>query len=588
MRPKKNYFLSGFKKIFFIIWFLVPFSANSAILHKSYIVEQDQGTDILCDPYIVQKNDYVLKLFSQKGEISHQDFPEFLNIFARINPHISDVNKICPGQHILIPLKKLSPNTLTGQSSGIVTIPFVTISNIAETIQTYSKKYKVHRGDCISKIISRSYGIYGTEAYDQGVKLFKLINPDVTDLNRIYAGQTINIPEPTLQDQPWYKSLFDSSGNIRKNKIISTENGFDITGSEPLQSQATINDSISVFAQVASILEAKLLNEGKYHFPKQGENDLELDLSYFPLLTMGDRFRILFSKNDEIPKADVELIKSFWRNLKIVSISSEPSVKEVLDAVVAAMGDDFTKKQVLFSDNGIEVDVRAEWIIYKPTEKGNKAGYDCINLIKSSNERTPDSICRYLEEKNITIKDIIDKEKNSNSNTKVLRHKISGSDIITIKGSDRKHFVNELLLSMGYNYSQNVNITFPYAGIQVEAVSNLLQKNDGTSLLIDFGDFYGDAILAIKNSGLNIIQLKDENKLDTFISIILESIGDPYVINPNFTAVESPIDYNTRLTIPGFLVKAGEKSRIMIVRMLLHDEIVQFLQEQGIKIIMIG
>jgi len=62
--------------------------ADSAFLYKSYIVHQDRGRDILCDPYIVKKNDYVLKLFKQKGEIAHKDFPEFLRIFKRINPHI--------------------------------------------------------------------------------------------------------------------------------------------------------------------------------------------------------------------------------------------------------------------------------------------------------------------------------------------------------------------------------------------------------------------------------------------------------------------------------------------------------------------
>ncbi len=89
---------------FLIGSFLIgPVPADGAFLYKSYTIRYDRGWDILCDPYVVQKNDWVIKLFKQKGEIAHKDFPEFLRIFKRINPHIRDINRIRPGQHIMIP-----------------------------------------------------------------------------------------------------------------------------------------------------------------------------------------------------------------------------------------------------------------------------------------------------------------------------------------------------------------------------------------------------------------------------------------------------------------------------------------------------
>jgi len=124
---------------------IAPLKANAAFLYKSYTIRYDRGWDILCDPYVVQKNDWVLKLFRQKGEIAHKDFPEFLRIFQRINPHIRDVDRIQPGQYIMIPLRKLRQGSMPGQSTGIVTVPFVTISNIPEPLKVYSKAYKVQR-----------------------------------------------------------------------------------------------------------------------------------------------------------------------------------------------------------------------------------------------------------------------------------------------------------------------------------------------------------------------------------------------------------------------------------------------------------
>ena len=128
-----------------------------AVLYRTYVVKYDRGWDILCDAYIVQKNDWVYKIFRQKGEISANDFQEFLSIFERLNPHIRDIDRIRPHQNILIPLKKLEPGTLPGQSSGVVTIPFVSISKLSEYIGAYSETYTVKKGDSLEQIARKHH-----------------------------------------------------------------------------------------------------------------------------------------------------------------------------------------------------------------------------------------------------------------------------------------------------------------------------------------------------------------------------------------------------------------------------------------------
>ena len=41
--------------------------AGAALWDKRYVVKNDQGKDILCDPYTVEKNDWIVKIFRQKG-----------------------------------------------------------------------------------------------------------------------------------------------------------------------------------------------------------------------------------------------------------------------------------------------------------------------------------------------------------------------------------------------------------------------------------------------------------------------------------------------------------------------------------------
>ncbi|MGB2690102.1 MAG: hypothetical protein WBC36_14060, partial [Desulfobacterales bacterium] len=152
--------------IYFVIITLVCMitfpCAYAAFFYKSYVIRYDRGQNILCDPYVVKKDDWVFKLFREKGEISNRDFPEFLRIFKRLNPHIHDINRIRPGQHIVIPLKKVDQNELPEQSSGVVTIPYLTKGTLPDDATKYSTDYRVKNGDCVSILISRKYGNYGT------------------------------------------------------------------------------------------------------------------------------------------------------------------------------------------------------------------------------------------------------------------------------------------------------------------------------------------------------------------------------------------------------------------------------------------
>ena len=141
------------------------------------------------------------------------------------------------------------------------------------------------------------------------------------------------------------------------------------------------------------------------------------------------------------------------------------------------------------------------------------------------------------------------------------------------------------MAAMGYEYAQDVGITFPYAGIQIGASSNLLTTGDGNPLLVDFGDLYGDAVQAIEKTGLNIIQITDKDDKTNIISKILSATGLSYINNPTFFAAKRPVILNTSFTIPGFLISNNEAPEILLAMVPLHQGVVQLLQDRGIKVI---
>jgi len=571
------------------------YDVNAAFLYKSYVVWKDKERDVLCDPYIVQKDDCLFKLFEQRGEISQKDFPEFLSIFKRINPHIHNANKILPGQHILIPLKILRQDSMLGQSSGIVTIPFVTISSIPEILKNHSIEYTVKQGDYSAKLVAQGYKIHNTKSYDEkerlyreGMKLFRIINPEIVDPNFIHIGQKVYIPDPSIRNQPWYKSLFDAFGNIVE-KIALGGTVSSSTRVKASVAAVTRKEDIaeSPLKQLAHTLDARLLNKGIYYFPTQGEEDFSLDLSRFPVIELKNQSRIIFQE-DDMQEYALNAIKSSWKNVIIVPISQKSSSEHLFDSVIKSVFRDSIKNKLSFSDQGMEVNITARWIIEKQLGDENKAHPVCINFIENQDERIPDSICRYLESQGVIVKDIIkDGKITKKYKKKDVKNQQFDKNITFINALEIKDIINDLLKSMGYRYEQNINITFPYEGIQVQALANLISLKADAPLIVDFGNIYGEAVIAIKKAGMEVVRIDTGDNINTSIEKLLKGIRLDYMVNPMFFVAKRPEKYNTSLTIPGFLVADSEGNNILISTVSLHKELIQYLRDRDLKVVII-
>jgi len=558
--------------------------AYCAFVYKNYVVRYDRGWDILCDPYVVKKNDWIFKLLRQKGEISHKDYPEFLRIFKRLNPNVRDIDRIRPGQHIVIPLKKVPRDALPEQSSGVVTIPFLADSRMSQALEKYSSPYRVQKGDSISILISRQFEGHGTQAYEQGMKLFRVMNPKIKNLNCIYVGQVIRIPDPEIQSQPRVPSLFEQTTQHDKTADIDPSI---IAGQKtpiPDMAKDTEKQTESPLSEVAWALDAKFFNKGVYYFPRLGWEDVKVDLSRSPFMELRDGTRVFFPINADNQASEIKMAQSFWKDVHIVTTGPGDSVEQIFDTVLGRFENKVVKNRLSVSDHGVKIEVRGMWIIEQPEPSEEEKRYLCITLIEGPEERTPASIIRYLDQNGIVIKEVFKGKISAARESNAPRYKRTSEDVHVINASNHKVFVSDFLGAMGYRYQPNETISFEYAGIPIDAVSNLATHNSGTSFLIDFGEFYGDAVRAIKKSGRNIIQVKNSDTLDVISARLFAAMGVSFTENPSFLAAKRSAGHNTTLTIPGFLIDDAKTPETLLAMVPLHDGVVEFLANKGIKI----
>ena len=557
----------------------------SGLIYKNYIVRYDRGWDILCEPYIVRENDSVLKIFHQKGEISRKDYRDFLDIFRRLNPQIRNVDLIRPGQGIVIPLRKQEHGSLHVPASGVVTIPFVTLHDVTEIIRQYSNLHTVRKGDMVSRLISLEYGRYGSESYREGIQLFAAANPDVKNLELIYVGQKLNIPDPAIKENPWYDSLFDDQGHLKEavNQIqphLPKKNNPGAEDQLKLAIAPEVKKNAGNLMLAAQCVGGRLNARGIYHLPRQGADEFKLDLLKHPMLEFDRDPKLVFTPDDMIMDLEKNWFQTQWPGMRPVTVSQGASTEQYTAAIFDALEDDHERaEELIIKKRGVRMTVRAKYI--RTENEGRRL---CITPIAKAAQQTPASIRRYLEQSGILIKELI-----TGGTAGCSHHPVPNSskikEIVSITATSQKDFVHDLARRLGFPYVPNTNITFPYAGIQVEAYAHLISTKNGKETLIDFGDLYGNAVTAIRKAGLNVVQIRPEDSFGLVAQKILTALSIRYEQHPTFLAAKRSPQYNTAITIMGILFKIDDNRQVLLTSADLHSAVTGMLTDRAVNVI---
>lgn len=546
-----------------IIISLTVFSlAHAALWNKRYLVKQDLGVDILCDPYTVKKDDWVYKIFRQKGEISEANFPTFLEIFKRLNLQVDDIDRIYPGDLIFIPLKMITEGTLPFRVKDSVTIPFASISG--DPVETIL----IRKGDTVSELITRLAGGYGTQAYYDGLRRFKALNPQLTDLDDIMVGQRVQIPA-FLVSGPNQAPL----GNEIEGPLVDESSNPPMTGA---------------LRQVATLLEASLFDQGEYHFPMTANADLRLDLALFPVMQLKDLTRILFIKSASEVNADLNIIKSHWKDLQIVRMPAPPvSVYQLLDQITTALNKGKSRRMVTFNDGDVKVEIKAKWILEMKSWGEAAHHYICLSPAEPEASPYPEAAFRYLTKHHMTYWEIKPDGRITGTSEKSRESQPAEAAPPTAFIVKLRPIIRNLSSAMGWTFQENVSISFPYAGSQVNAVSNLLSIDSNQTCLVDFGSFAGETISSIEASGLKVVSLSDSDDTWHQIQNLFDVLSVKYTKNPSIPMSSRNDGHGVFFNCQGLMVDKAD-SQVLLTPSVFSDEVSTTLENRGIRILKVN
>lgn len=594
-----------------VVMLLMPAKSPAVFYQKHYAVEQDRGKDILCDPYVVQQNDYVLKLLEQRGDIAYKDFPRFLEIFMRINPNVRDLDLIYPNQHILIPLRVLEPGTLTGQESGRVSIPVIPITSLPDALMQFSDSYTVQYGDWISKLISRRFGRYGSDGYRRGMRLFTMMNPEIKDIDRIRVGSRIRLPKSGVRNEPWFADLTQQdspppeSSSESGEKVVSMD--LDLQQQTARQSAAVADlaeideppadprevsvsvqwvADLSVLARAAQILDVRIFDKGRYFFPRPGNEDLAIDLSRTPMLETGEGRKFLLTRRDWLSPGDQAVLQIYWRNLEILFVPQQPALTWLLEKLIPKLDPDGYEKRLSIDQNGVVTVLRGRFIYRDPESRDTIY----LNILPDPDMFTPEPVCQYLQAHGIQVRDWVETREKSGWVVYEKNGSKSLPDPVYIDKPRPEHLVRTLVEMAGYTYHENVEVSFPYAGFQVRASTNLLSWGQQAEMLIDFGNLQGDAVEAIERTGFQVVQIPPGTDQGLILDSLAEVLPFEIMEDPIFWTAKRPRIYNVSIQVPGFLIschnrQGGGDKKILLSRVSVSRGLEAYFKQEAISVI---
>lgn len=294
--------------------------------YKRYSIFKYKNDDVLCEPYTVNKDDWLYKIFRKKGEISEKDFPHFLIIFKEINPQISNIDAIEPGIHILIPLKTVEKEDYDLSTPGNVDVPVIEFSTMMEDLDLnpFLRKHTVKKGENISTLVDKEFLQKGGGLSDEGLKAFQMANPNVKNINIVYEGEDIFLPDPSIKSEPWFQSFL--SGKIKFKPGAGA--------GEEKKEEAQLKMEAYKLLQLkkySSLIGGTLLSQGKMYFPNQNATSQVLDLSSAPIIETSDGSKILIIAGENVNDELLENVQTYWKDLKIQMMSE--TIEDLKNAV---------------------------------------------------------------------------------------------------------------------------------------------------------------------------------------------------------------------------------------------------------------
>lgn len=527
-------------------------------------VAEIDGRKIPIERYEVQSGDHLWKILREKGLVKKQVLQEVLRNLKRLNPSLTKLDLLHPGETIVIPL--LITPAGSSQKPSRSQEPPAPLETIREGD---AENYTVQPGDSLIRIIKNRYGLSEREIHDEFLNLLKKMNPSHENLNLLFPGQKIRLP------------IY--SARVIRSPVPPPPPPEGTT--EPSKQE---EEALLLKAQVASIFKemgVDWIEAGQHFIPLKSGGQINLSAESFPIINLPSGNRIILDFGKGLPERMASLITSHWQNYKVVRLKSGDTLREAVGKVISACG--FKKvygpSETLEVPGNIALRLKGDWMIR--TEGESPSGGDwifSINLLDPLSPRTPTSLKKIFEDMRVRLIEypilVAPPEGHSPQEARTIEG-----------GGSTRELLENLLHLIGRSFSKDVEIPVyrsDKSGFNLIVKADFLLNLNGSDCIIDFAGLGPEIVSFLKEHHFRILSLGETSDPLTVVSGVFDFLSIPFDPNPHqFLAADRDQSRNISIMVDGIVFNSQDGKRILVPARILPPPLLQFLSGKGYQIL---
>ncbi|MFA5321271.1 MAG: LysM peptidoglycan-binding domain-containing protein [Smithella sp.] len=465
--------------------------------------------------YTVRKGDMISIIIRNIPGISEEDIANNYQIIKELNPNLSNINKLEVGQSLVLPGK---PVTVTeAEDAGYKS------NDEPKTSPAAFQKYKIKSGDTLIKIIYRE--LKTRSNIHKTLEAIKAVNPNIKNVNKIYAGSVIKLPGKTVfAKAPEEIKPVTQKMATTLEQADQPEKIIEIKEKKVMPPEARL----AVLKQIITQMNGTITTTGNYYLPIPKAGQVTIDCSKMPLVEFDDNTTVFVDLENRAPNNLKKMISDNWTNYYLVKVSKDDDVVAILKKIINS-----TKNySMVKSENPLTrgsvppVEVLVDWVISK-SQRGKNQPIQGLRSIYENNILLPKSLKNYYQKNGFIITEISDE-------TGVVgkpEELYSLPPIAVFPTTSAKDFAYALASHLGLNAAKDVDIQLfdtVQDGFTLSIKADILINKDDKKYIIHSQSLSPQFINALKQDGNETIFVSDNESPKNIMENILRGFNIPF------------------------------------------------------------
>ncbi len=534
-------------------------------------VKRLRAREVIYERYTVEKGDYIWKLLRKRGLLEKPDLSELLSVLKKINPALTNLDLIHPGETVLIPIN-IIPVKGYGKVREVGEESALDLTSLEEM---EVENYVVRPGDTLTKIVRNRFNMPPDVFFQNYLHLVQKLNPDLTNPDLIYSNQIIRLPifSPEIVRMPI---------KAKPKPDQARERRFAESPDTP-QTLALKRDLRDIFNQMGQ----EWVDTGEQYIPLKSGGQVNLKAQSFPILNVTTGRRLIIDIKGELPDDISSIIEADWEDYKVVRLATDDNLRTAVDKILTACNfHRIVRAGDYFKMSGqVDIAIAGDWAIIPQKGKGDIPDkIITLTFIGNRAEQTPRMVRAYLEKLGVTVIDYPD---------------FIGLDDATGEPPALKRITGEqnadfplptlLLELIGQPFARRVEMPL-YRGeqpaVNVIIQADLFFNRDGRDCIIDTTGISPQIVSLLRKHRIYVLSLSDEREPRRIVALMLDFLGIPFASKLHqFPVSARNRARNVTISFSGISFADQAGNMVLATDRRIPDELIAFLNKSGYQVL---